>query len=536
MRALRLLLWPAGAVLGIAAESAEFAWSEPGDWVPDLAVGWALIACGLVAWSRRSDARSGPLMAATGFAWFAANFTTAGLPALDWLSEQALYLHRGPLVHLVLTYPRGRAAGTLERTALAIGYVAAVFPAVWGNEAVTCGLAAGMLAVAVRGYVRAIGRERRARRAALQATAFLAAILAGTATLRLAYPTQGVTDGTLLAYEVALCGLAGALLAGLLREPWSQAEITDLVVDLGDARSGTLRDALAAALGDPTLEVGYWVGQGYVDAQGHPLAMPAEGADRGITSVERDGEPIALLVHDPAVLDDPGLSDALARAARLAASNARLQAEVLAQVEEIAASRRRLVHAGDEERRRLERRLRETVERRLAELGQTLESAGGHGARDERLRLAQEQLARTLDEVRDLARGLHPRGLENGGLRSALASLATHSPVPVELSVENLRLPDEIGTAAYFVCSEALANVIKSAGASRATISIRAVGERLEVVVDDDGGGGADPSRGSGLRGLADRVEALGGALEIESPARRGTRVTATLPLERAPR
>ena len=411
--------------------------------------------------------------------------------------------------------------------------MAAVFPAVWGSEAVAVVLSVAMGAVAGRGYIRAIGRARRRRLAALQATGFLLLVFAGTALARLAFPTQEVTDATLLVYEAALSGLALVLLAGLISEPWLRAEITDLVVDLDATRSGTLRDALAAALGDPTLEVGFWIGEGYVDAAGRPLAVPAEGAQRAITPVERDGEPIALLVHDPAVLDDPGLADALARAARLAASNAQLQAEVHVQLEEIAASRRRLVHAGDEERRRLELRLRGTVERRLTELAETLRSARGDAAGDERIGLAEERLARTLDDVRDLARGLHPRGLEAGGLRPALATLAARSPIPVELRVEDVRPPDEIETAAYFVCSEALANVIKSSRASRARISARRSGDRVEVVIDDDGVGGADPSRGSGLRGLADRVEALGGAFAIESPAGRGTRVVASLPLNR---
>jgi hypothetical protein len=402
VRGPRLLLWPAGAALGIAAEWVAFGWSEPSDWLPDLAVGWTLIGCGLVASSRRPTSRSGALMAATGFAWFAANFTTTGWSALDWLSEQALYLHRGPLLHLVLSYPRGRLAGRLDRAAVAIAYGAAVIPAIWGSETATVVLAGLIFGVAGYGYARAVGRERRMRLAALQATAFLAAVLAGTAALRVAFPTQEVEEGTLLAYEAALCVLAVALLAALLREPWTRKGITDLVVDLGEARSETLRDALARALGDPTLEVGYRLGAGYVDAEGRPLMLPASGTPRGVTPVERGGQEVAVLVHDPAVLDDPRLSGALATAAGLAASNARLQAEVRAQLAELRASRRRLVHAADEERRRLERRLRGTVELRLTELARRLKSAYADGAGGARMKDAEEQLARTLDELRDL--------------------------------------------------------------------------------------------------------------------------------------
>jgi signal transduction histidine kinase len=528
----RLLLWPAGAALGIAAEWVSFGWSRPSDWVPDLAVGWTLIACGLLAWSRQSRSHSGPLLAASGFAWFAANFTTTGLPAVDWLGEQALYLHRGPLLHLVLCFPGGRPAGRLDRAGVATAYVAAVIPEMWGSETITFALAGLSVVVPGYGYARAIGRERRMRLAALQATGFLAAVLAATAAARVAFPTPEVEEGTLLAYEAALCVLAIALLWAFVREPWKLRGMTDLVVDLGDARSGTLRDALAGALGDPTLEVGYWLADGYVDAQGRPLALPAPGSERSVTPVERDGEAIAVLLHDPVVLDDPGLSDALVSAARLAASNARLQAEVRSQLADLRASRRRLVHAGDDERRRLEERLRETVERRLTDLTNVLAGTHADHAMTERMRRVEEQLARTLDEVRDLAAGLHPGGLGDGTLAQALASLVARSPVPVELSVPDSRLPEEVATAAYFVCSEALANVVKYADASSVVISVTRQPGRVLVRVADDGAGGAVIGAGTGLRGLADRLDALGGTLGLESPLGGGTHLTADIPLD----
>ncbi len=519
MRTLRLLLWPAGAALGIGAEAASFGWSEPGDWLPDLAVGWTLIGCGLAGWARRPESGSGPLMAATGFAWFAANFA----------SEQALYLHRGPLIQLVLCYPRGRLGGRLDRVVVAIAYGAAILPVVWRSEAATIALAALMLAAAGHGYVRAVGRRRRMRLASLWATAFLAAVLAGIAAIRPAFPTPEANDATLLVYQAALCTLAVALLAGLFREPWARTGVTDLVVDLGETRSGTLRDALAGALGDPTLEVGYSVGDRYVDAQGSPIALPAAGSERQVTHVERDGQAIAVLVHDPAVLDDPGLADALATAARLAASNARLQDEVRSQLAELRASRSRLVRAGDDERRRLERRLRETVERRLTALAQALAGAQAGSAP---LRAAEERLAQTLAELGELAAGLHPVGPGEGALADALAALVARGPLAVELDVPRARLPEDVATAAYFVCSEALANVVKHARAARAGISVAIDAGRLRVVVADDGSGGADPAQGTGLRGLADRVEALGGTLAVQSPPGGGTRVTAELPLE----
>ena len=391
MRALRLWLWPAGAAVGIAAEWVFFGWNDPDEWLPDLATGWTLIACGLVGWARRPESRSGPLLAATGFAWFAANL----------LGDQALYLHRGPLIQLTLTYPYGRLGSRLDRVAVAVAYGAALVPAVWSSDIATFALCALFVLAAGRGYAGAVGRERRARRAAFGATAFVGAVLVGSAAARLAVPTAELTDATLLVYEAALCVLAVALLVGLVVQPWTRTKVTDLVVDLGQTGSGTLRDALAEALGDPTLEVGYWLGERYVDGAGRALVLPDAESNRRVTKVNRDGEAIAVLVHDAAVLDDPGLSDALARAARLAAANARLQAEVQVQVDELGESRRRLVHAGDEERRRLERRLHETVERRLAELAGTLEQADPGTTGAARLSDVREQLDRALDELHD---------------------------------------------------------------------------------------------------------------------------------------
>jgi signal transduction histidine kinase len=445
-----------------------FGWDDSRHWVPDLVTGWTLIACGLVAWSRRTEERAGGLMTATGFAWFAANFAVTGIDAIDWLSRHALYLHRGPLVQLVLTYPRGTPVGRFER-----------------------------------------------------------------------FPTHGAKETSLLVYQAALCALAIALLAGLIRAPWERAAVTDLVVELGEVPSATLRDALARALGDPTLDVGYWVPQqaAYVDASGRRFDLPPAGAVRRVTRIDRDGQPLAALVHDPSVFEDPGLVDAVAAAARLAAANARLQADVRAKADEVAASRRRLLHAGDEERRRLEERLREGAERRLSALLHRVDDAvQRRGADDEtvtNVQRVQMQLAQTLRELRELASGLHPRELSTGGLPIALASLAERSAVPVCVTAPPERLPTEVEAALYFVCSEALANVAKYASASSVQVGVTVTDGRVRIEIEDDGVGGADPARGSGLRGLVDRIEALDGRFEIASAPGSGTRLTAELPLER---
>jgi signal transduction histidine kinase len=525
----------AGVALGLTAEWVGVGWADPRHWIPDLAVGWTLIGCGLIAWSRRPESRAGALLAATGFTWFVWNFAQVGVAAVAWVAAHLVYLHRGPLVQLVLTYPSGRPTSRLVRGAVAIGYAAAVITPIWDSEAATILLAGLLLAVCAREYGRAVGGTRRARLIALRAAAGLSLVLAGTAAARLLLPPGEVSGASLLVYEAALCVLAGGLLAGLLIDPWQQTTVADLVVELGEARSGTLRGELARALGDPSLEIGYWLPDraGFVDAEGRVLALPGAGSGRSVTVVEREGQPVAALVHDPAVLDDPGLLEAVTSAAQLAAANARLQAEVQARVEELAASRRRILASRDEERRRLERRLYDGAEVRLRDLAGTLRRGHWSASGEQTKKLiarSQEQLTRTLEELRRLAQGLHPRMLSEQGLAAALAALAKDFPLPVDLNVASTQLPQRVAVVAYFICAEALANAAKHAAAARVTVAVIASDGRLRVEIADDGVGGADPARGSGLRGLADRVETIGGTLWVESTPGHGTRLAAEIP------
>ena len=516
------LLWPIGIAVGLASEWVAFGWSDAREWIPDLAVGWAFLACGLVVWSQRPESRTGVLMVLTGFAWFAGNFA----PAL-------IYLHRGPLIHCVLAYPTGRLRSRIDRVTVATAYAVALVPALGRSEVATIVLAVALVAVAFRGYLSAVGAERRARLTCLQAASAVALVLAGPALARLVFPAGDATEAGLLAYEAGLVIVAAGALAGLLRGPWLRAPVADLVVELGDVTSGPLRDALARALGDPTLQVGYWLDGGYIDAEGARVELPGPGSRRAVTLVERDGRPLAALVHDPAVLDDSGLVEGIAAAARLAAANARLQADVRAQLAELAASRRRIVEAGDDERRRLEMRLREGTVRRLEALGEALAAAraGAGPASGTRLDQAQGQLARALADLRELALGLHPRDLVDEGLEGALTGLAARSAVPVDLDVAPVAVPRAAEAAAYFLCSEALTNVAKYASASRVAISVDRRNGHLAVDVADDGVGGADPARGSGLRGLEDRVEALGGTLRVDSRPGGGTHLRAVIPI-----
>jgi signal transduction histidine kinase len=526
MRSARRLLWPVLVAVGVGAEIVGFGFDDPGAWVPDLLTGWVLGGCGLLGWERRPRSLVGPLLVATGGLWFAGDVSAA-----------AVYAYRGPLLHLTLTYPGGRPRGRAQTLTVATAYFAAAVAPVWRSETLTILLSLAFVAAAAGHRQGTAGRERRERTYALRATAAVAGLLAATAGVRLAVTTPLATDVSLVIFDAALAVVAIALVGGLLREPWARTGATDLVVELAETRSGPLRDRLARALGDPSLEIGFRAapGDGYVDAAGRPLTLPPLGSPRRTTVLEQGERAAAVLIHDSALLDDLGLAAALAEAAHLAGSNARLQAEVRAQIAELQASRRRLLLAADDERRRLEQRLRETAERRLTrrlpELERARVVADGDPQRAARLQRVSEQLEHSLADVRGLAAGLHPRELATGGLTRAVQALAARSPVPVELRVElPERVSAEVERAAYFVCSEGLANVAKYADAARARVTIAPVAARLRVEVADDGRGGADPGGGTGLRGLADRVEALGGELTVDSRPGAGTRLVAEFP------
>lgn len=522
-----LAIWPVAIGVGVWAESVAFSWDDPMRWLPDLVVGMTFIACGQLAWERRGRRGAGVLLAATGFTWFLGN-----------LGGAALYLHRGPLVHLLVTYPSWRARSRLGLAAVAAGYAVAPAAPVWPGEGATIAFALAVAAVAAREYAASAGRTRRDRLTALHAAAAFGVALAGGAAVRLALPSGEASDPVLLAYQAALLMVALVLLVKL-REPEPSA-VADLVVELGEARPATVRAALARALGDPSLQVGYWSAEtdAYFDEDGRELALPDAEDERSATLVGREGLPFAVLLHDPAVLRDPALVGAVAAATRLSESNVALRTEVQAQMRELMASRRRVLVASDDERRRLELRLRGGPLRRLAALADLLGrvTPSPRGEAVEHVERAREQLTRTREELRELARGLHPPELVEVGLNGALASLAERAPLPVALEVRVGRLPAELEATAYFLCAEALANVAKHAGARRATIELAERGGSLVVVIADDGAGRADRSRGSGLQGLGDRVAALGGALRIESWPGRGTRLTAEIPLPAAER
>jgi signal transduction histidine kinase len=300
-----------------------------------------------------------------------------------------------------------------------------------------------------------------------------------------------------------------------------------------------VREALAERIGDESLAIAYWLPErdAYVDEYGHPVELPGDDPARTCTVVEHDGRRVAVIVHDAELDARPELVRAAAAGSVLALENERLKAALRARVEELRASRTRIVEASIDARRRLERDLHDGAQQQLVSLSLELQMIRKQldGPPGERLDGAIATLATALAELRELARGIHPSALTQRGLAAAVSVLAERSRVEVDLDLElepEARLTPAAEAAAYFVVSEALANVAKYSGATRATVRVRREPDAVTVEVVDRGVGGAEPSRGSGLRGLADRVAALEGELRVTSPAGEGTTVFARVPAE----
>lgn len=498
-----------GLVVGVAAEVAAVDVARVGQWGPDLLTGLAFVGASAAAARRRGVALG---LAAVAVTWFGGTV----VPVL-------LHLHRGPLVHVLLAAP-GRRLTRPGIVATAVGWAAALVPGAWRDDGVAAVLLAGLVAVAARDLGVARGRERADRRWTLVAIATFAAVVVGGALARRLLPAGESVLPALLAYDLTLGGLAVATARRVGRR---SGGVVDLVVELGETPGGGLRAALARALADPSLQVGRWSPDGtYRDESGAIVAAP-ESAERAATYVEQAGRPLALLVHDAAVLDDPALVDAVATATRLAAAHDALTEEAREHSAELERSRRRLVVAGDEERRRLADRLHRAVERPLAALVADLRALPGD---DAHVRQAAAHLVDSLDDLGRIAAGLHPRELDEG-LGPAVAALGRRCPLPVAVDVATVAaVPPEVTLAAYYVVAEALSNAVKHAAATRISVVVRDTAAALTVEVVDDGRGGAQARPGSGLAGLRDRVEALGGTLRISGTE--GTRVAAELPLD----
>jgi signal transduction histidine kinase len=304
-----------------------------------------------------------------------------------------------------------------------------------------------------------------------------------------------------------------------------------------DPAPADLRDALARALRDPSLTLAYWLPeyQTWADVDGRPTPPPTADNGRAVTVIDRGGEHVAALLHDASLEDEPELLEAVSAAAGIGLETARLHADLAARLDELRGSRVRVIEAGQKERQRLERNLHDGAQQRLVALSLELtmlkKLLDADPVAGTRIDHARDEIALSLEELRDVARGLHPAVVSGHGLAVALESLAARATVPVRLNVElEGRLPEALEVAAFYLVSESLANIGKHAQATSATVVVNRHNGEVVVEIVDDGIGGADTEGGSGLRGLADRVEALDGRLRVWTPVGQGTRVRAEIP------
>jgi signal transduction histidine kinase len=566
----RLAVWP--AVLALAAGTAALILASDVTDTPGLTaaltllVGLSWSAIGLVQRLRRPANRLGSLMLLFGFVWFLGRWIYVNPSLLYTIGLFVGAVFFAVLGHALLAFPGGRLEGRLPRLIVTAGYLDTLVVVGIGNlfyegapgdprnlalvdanagladalknvaRGVGIALFLAVLVVLARRWRRATPRWRHAFGLAFWAG--FAAVLSSAISIlsRAPYRPLGWVDA--VSY-VIVAAVPLALTVDLLRGTLGRGAVAELVVQLGDTRApGHLRDALARALHDPTLSLAYWLPEQrrYVDVEGRPVELPADDADAATTIVEREGSPVAALVHDATLRDEPELVQAVGAAAGLALENERLQADLRARLTELRSSRARMVEATDAERRRLERNLHDGTQQRLVSISMALALAESKLQSDpDRARVILEEaragLGTALQELRELSQGIHPAVLAERGLQPALRELVYLAPMPIELDVlGGERLPEPVEAAAYYVVAEALANVAKYASASAVSVTVQRHNGIAVVEVADDGSGGADPAVGSGLRGLADRVEALGGTLVLDSPPGVGTRLRAEIP------
>jgi len=527
---------------------------------------WVILAyvlAGAVAWWRRPESRLGPLMIAAGFGTFVSMLGWSNLDLLRTTGQAFDFLPPILFLHVFLAFPTGRLERPVERAVVLAAYVLGIGLGLvrmllggFGPDRMfelvsEPGVADVLLrvqlvtsaALAMAGVGVLVARRRGAGRPLRRSVALLhdsfalALVLIAVLALRHALGISGFeTIQRATFFAVGLAPLA--FLIGLLHARLARSAVGELLVELqADPAPPDLRDSLARALRDPSLTLAYWLPEfgSYADHDGRPVTLPGAGGRPATRLIDRGGAHVAVLLHDPALRDEPELLEAVTAVAGMALENARLNVELRARVEELRGSRARILEAGSRERQRLERNLHDGAQHRLVALSLQLslleEQLAGDRSAATQLDRARAEIDLSLEELREIAQGLHPAVVSGHGLAVALEGLAARASVPVHVSVElEGRLPEPLEVAAYYLVAETLTNVGKYAHASRATVEVTRRIDSVRVDVVDDGVGGADTSGGTGLRGLADRVEALGGSLRIWSPAGRGTHVRAEMP------
>jgi signal transduction histidine kinase len=566
----RWAIWPlvlVATALGIygawAFRGAGRTWFEVG---VDLLVGWGFVAVGLVAWRRQPENRAAHLVVAEGLTWFLPNLEGSGVPVLMDLGVWLASLNEAVLVHLVFAFPTGRLASRTHQAVVAVAYLLALTGGLLylgvdaipndpfrcsgcstrlvtvGDDSLLSGaqsvaqgagtaLALCVMVMLIGGWLRSTRVRRR-----LLTPVWLSS---GAVLLMMLY--HGLDAANMLLPAVGVRVLATVANLGFLALPvgfgvvsirlrMARAAVGERLLGLGaDLSTSALGEALARAVGDPSLELLPWDEEAG-DYRGRAGSRALPGSDgRAATRVDdHEGQPRALILHDPALAGEADLLATVVAAASLGLERDWHQRQ-------LAASATRLLETSLAERRKVERDLHDGAQQRLLALAarlalaqKTAPNAPTVAAIDD----ARRELRLALEELRSLAHGIHPAVLSQSGLRPALEEVAERLPLAVEVEVPSRRFEPAVETTAYFVACEALANVVKHADAGRASVRAFLAADALHVEIADDGVGGADPALGRGLAGLTDRVRALGGDLTVVSPPGAGTRVIARLPCE----
>lgn len=523
------------------------------------------VIAGLIAWKRRPSNGMGFLIVVAGFALYLGSLQNTGVPLLAGIGAVCATVVVAAAVHLLLAFPTGRLPNRLSRFLVGAMYFVALvlqaplylfdpdgpFPPFAVADAPgaveffslfqTVVATAFSVAVAVVLWGRLQRADAAHRRVLIPvfsygifAVLFMPLIAVVLDRVLFAHPfVRGYLQFALLA-GVPIAFALGTLRGGFART----GELEELGTWLGTASAAKepLATALAHALGDPSLRLFFWAADRgeFLDADGR--AAPGRAADdrRGWERIVLDGRTIGAIEYDAALLTDRGLVRTAGRIVAIEVERARLTAELRASQRALMQSRGRIVEAADRERRRIARDLHDGLQVQLVLLAleaQQIATAPSDTVAQRATRLRIDIDAAAAD-VRTLVRDLVPAALIERGLAAAAEDLADRMPIPTqfETDVEDGAIGDLVEATTYFVLTEALANVVKHAHASLARVRLTVEGGRVHLDVEDDGVGGASMEAGSGLRGLADRVEAIGGTITISSPRGKGTRVRAEVP------
>ena len=526
--------------------------------------GSSFVLAGLIAWSLRPRNRVGLLMIGVGVGLLTGdallkNRVGQVSPAAEVLLDFVSPLWAVVLIHLLLAFPGGRLVSRLDRVVVRSFYavvplaallaVIAGYPVLGkisqpvfdievpaaGSIYLAC-LVIGSALVIRRWFLGGHARRRSMSPVfwpMVPITVFF--VLATAAVLR------GSVTALATVFPLLLVALPVGCLIGLLRSGLDMSSVGDLVVKLsGGLAPEQLQPALAQALHDPSLEVAYWLPaqEWFADLEGRRIELPTADSEQAVSLLGDPASPVAALIYDSSLVDEGQLVDTAAAAVHLALQNARLQVQLRAQLEEVRQSRARLVEAADSERQRVERDLHDGAQQQLVTLLLSLQATKAEAMRRSDFETATlidaniASLREALGELRELARGIHPTILTQAGLVPAIRSLTERCPIPVDVTGElgDPRLAPPLETALYFVVSEAITNAVKYSKGRRMCISLGRRSGFAVVEVSDDGVGGADLSVGSGLRGLTDRVAAVGGRLIIKSDLTGGTTIHAEVP------